>query len=109
MTSRDLLVGMSDDHETAAELGIGFGETVYSEEGVALGTIRGFDEHGFYVTQEEGIEALSSEHVTPGLSGEGELMWRCWSCGEMGELEDIPEECPNCGAPKEDIYYWVED
>jgi len=100
---------MADDHESAQDLGIGFGETVYSEEGVALGTIRGFDEHGFYVTQEEGIESLSSEHVTPGLSGEGELMWRCWNCGEMGELEEIPEECPNCGAPKEDIYYWVED
>jgi len=28
----------------------------------------------------------------------------------MGELEEgIPETCPNCGAPDEDIYAWLED
>jgi len=26
----------------------------------------------------------------------------------MGEIEGIPDECPNCGAPKEEIYYWTE-
>ncbi|OIB58989.1 DUF7130 family rubredoxin-like protein [Natrialba sp. SSL1] len=37
-------------------------------------------------------------------------MWRCGDCGEMGQLEDgLPEECPNCSAPKEDLYYWEED
>jgi rubrerythrin len=36
-------------------------------------------------------------------------MWRCWKCGEMGQIENIPDECPSCGAPKEDIYYWQED
>ena len=90
---------------------LAFGETVYDDDGNELGRIRGFDEHGFYVTLEEGLEALSKEHVTSGHEfGEAELMWRCWECGEMGELdEDIPEACPSCGAPKEDIYYWTED
>ena len=86
-----------------------FGQTVYDEDGNELGTIRGFDEHGFYVTVEDGIEALSSEHLSAGAAGGAELMWRCWECGEMGQIEDIPDECPSCNAPKEDIYYWQED
>jgi rubrerythrin len=87
---------------------LGFGQTVYDEAGNRLGTIRGFDEHGFYVTTEDGIEALSTDHTTP-KDGDGELMWRCWDCGEMGQLGDIPDECPSCGARREDIYYWTED
>ncbi|SNZ15068.1 hypothetical protein SAMN06269185_2367 [Natronoarchaeum philippinense] len=87
------------------------GRAVYDEEGERLGTIRGFDEDGFYVTMREGYEALSVEHARSGQSfGEAELMWRCTVCGEMGKLDDtFPEQCPNCDAPKEDIYYWTED
>lgn len=87
---------------------VSFGTRVYDDEGNELGRIRGFDEHGFYVTAEEGIESLSGEHLATGSTGEA-VMWRCWECGEMGEIADIPEECPACGAPKEDIYYWEED
>jgi rubrerythrin len=88
-----------------------FGTTVYTEDGEALGTVRGFDEHGFYVTAEDGVEALSIEHVRSGHEfGEAELMWRCWECGEMGALGgEFPESCPSCGADREDIYYWTED
>ena len=87
------------------------GKTVYDEDGNQLGTIRGFDEAGFYVTMREGYEALSVEHARTGHEfGEGYLMWRCTQCGEMGEIDDgLPDECPNCGAPKEDLYYWTED
>jgi|SRR6056297_1691261 len=88
---------------------VAFGEIVYTEDGVELGTVRGFDEHGFYVTTEDGIAAMSSEHLASGGAGQAELMWRCWACGEMGDIEEIPTECPACGAPKEDIYYWQED
>lgn len=91
------------------DLDLDFGETVYDDSGEALGTIRGVDEHGFYVTVEDGIEALSSEHVRAGLPGEAELMWRCWNCGAMGHIADVPTECPDCGAPREEIYYWTED
>lgn len=90
---------------------LNLGETIYDEDGNELGTIRGFDDSGFYVTMREGIESMSVEHARSGHDiGEAELMWRCTECGEMGELdEDLPEECPNCGARKEDLMYWTED
>jgi rubrerythrin len=86
-----------------------FGQDVYDEDGEKLGTVRGFDEHGFYVTVGDGIEALSAEHVAAGSSGEATLVWRCWECGAVGDIAEVPEDCPDCGAPKEDIYYWQED
>jgi len=107
MARPERLTRMADD--TDAEFQVAFGQGVYAEDGTKLGTVRGFDEHGFYVTVEDGIEALSGEHLTAGPPGEAELMWRCWSCGEMGDIGEIPEECPSCGAPREDIYYWQED
>ncbi|WP_256296018.1 DUF7130 family rubredoxin-like protein [Haloarchaeobius salinus] len=90
---------------------ISFGTGIFTEDGTKVGHVRGFDEHGFHVTAEEGIEGLSIEHHRAGHEfGEGELMWRCWGCGEMGKLDaDIPDECPSCGTEKEDIYYWTED
>lgn len=88
---------------------VDLGEAVYDGAGNRLGTVRGFDEHGFYVTVEEGIRALSAEHVTAGAAGEAELMWRCWECGEMGDVEEVPDSCPACGAERESIYYWIED
>ena len=87
------------------------GQEVYDGDGNKVGTIRGFDQDGFFVTTREGIASLSIQHERAGHEfGEAELMWRCSSCGEMGELEDgLPDRCPNCEAPKEDIYYWTED
>jgi len=95
--------------ETTDSVELGFGQPVYDDEGNSLGTIRGFDEHGFYVTTDDGITALSAEHLTAGAAGEAELMWRCWECGEMGDIEHLPERCPSCDAPREEIYYWTED
>ena len=100
---------MSDSSGEMEPTRVSFGQTIYDDDGNALGSIRGFDEHGFYVTTMDGIEALSSEHVSSGVAGEAELMWRCWECGEMGDIEAIPDECPACGAPREEIYYWTED
>ncbi|WP_435348056.1 DUF7130 family rubredoxin-like protein [Haloarchaeobius sp. HRN-SO-5] len=93
------------------EAEIRFGTTLYDEDGTKVGHVRGFDEHGFYVTAMDGIRGMSVEHLRAGHDlGEAELMWRCWECGEMDHIEeDIPDECPNCGAPREDIYYWTED
>jgi hypothetical protein len=86
------------------------GQTVYAEDGSELGSIRGFDEDGFYVTVRDGVAAMSVEHERAGHEfGEAELAWRCANCGEMGDIEELPDECPNCDAPKEDIYYWTED
>lgn len=53
---------MSDTEERRLELG----QPVFGEEGERLGTVRGFDEHGFYVTAKEGIEGLSGAHGRAG-------------------------------------------
>jgi predicted RNA-binding Zn-ribbon protein involved in translation (DUF1610 family) len=83
---------------------------VFDADGTELGTVRGITDDGFLVTTRDGIEALSvsHEHASP-ESGEAELMWRCGDCGEMGDIEDLPETCPNCGASREEIYYYVDD
>ncbi len=94
--------------ETDSEDQLGLGDVVYDESGTQLGTVRGFDEHGFYVSAEADIDVLSDEGA-PRSTDNTALMWRCWECGEMGQLTDMPESCPSCGAAKEDIYYWQED
>ncbi len=86
---------------------VDLGRAVYDDEGNRLGTIRGFDEGGFYVTAAENVVVLDTEELHPD-HGDA-IMWRCWECGEMGQIENIPSECPSCGAPKEEIYYWQED
>ena len=100
---------MSED-----ELRVALGSEIFDADGRKLGIVRGFDEDGFFVTTRDGVDALSVEHARAGHEfGEAELMWRCTECGEMGDLQDytegLPAECPNCGAPREDIYYWIED
>lgn len=85
---------------------VDFGQNIYDENGAFLGTVRGFDEDGFYVSADEDIALLEEQS---GGTHTDALMWRCWECGEMGQLGGIPETCPACGAVKEDIYYWQED
>ena len=100
-----------DVEATEQALEVDFGETVYDEDGNELGRIRGLEKGGFFVSTRSGVESLSVEHSRAGHEfGEGELMWRCTNCGEMGEIDDgIPDECPNCGEPKEALMYWTED
>jgi len=89
---------------------VDIGQAVFDAEGTELGSVRGVTDDGFVVTTREGIEALSIAHErAPPDAGEAELMWRCSDCGEMGDIEDLPDTCPNCGAPREDIYYYVDD
>jgi hypothetical protein len=86
------------------------GQAVCNADRERLGTIRGFDEDGFFVTTREGIEALSIAHERAGHEfGEAELVWRCSRCGAVGDLGDLPSSCPDCSAPREDLYYWTED
>lgn len=104
--------GEKPDAEDESEaLSLSFGQTLYDEGGNPVGTVRGLEESGVYLTTREGVEGLSVEHARSGHSfGEAELMWRCTECGEMGDIaDDIPDECPNCGTPKENIMYWTED
>lgn len=44
------------------------------------------------------------------IDGTAAAMWRCSDCGEMGRLtRALPESCPNCGGPRENLFYWAED
>ena len=97
--------------EQTEDVQVKFGMPLFSEDGTKVGTVRGFDENGFFVTTREGIVGMSVEHLRAGHElGEGELMWRCLECGEMGDIDaDIPDNCPNCGTERENIYYWTED
>ncbi|WP_336036186.1 DUF7130 family rubredoxin-like protein [Halobacterium yunchengense] len=37
-------------------------------------------------------------------------MWRCGDCGALRDLEaGLPEQCPDCGAPREQLCYRIED
>jgi hypothetical protein len=99
---------MPDSEPDPAKLDLG--DDVYDGDGNHLGTVRGFDEGGIYVTTREGIEALSVEHERSTADfGEAELVWRCANCGAVGEIESIPDGCPSCGAAREELYYWTED
>lgn len=90
---------------------VALGATLYTEDGRAVGEVRGIEEGGLFVSTRDGVESLSVEHARTGHSfGEGELMWRCMSCGEMGEIEGgLPDACPSCDSPKEELMYWTED
>ena len=98
---------MSDEPSSPDDIEASPGQIVYDRAGNELGRIQGFSEHGFEVSIHDHV---SLEHDPGQGFGEGYIMWRCSECGEMGELDEgIPETCPNCGAPEEDIYAWLED
>ncbi|WP_380677068.1 DUF7130 family rubredoxin-like protein [Salinigranum sp. GCM10025319] len=90
---------------------VSLGTTLYTEDGEGVGTVRGIETGGVFVTTREDVECLSIEHARSGHAfGEGELMWRCLSCGEMGEIDGgLPDECPHCEARKEELMYGIED
>ncbi len=89
--------------------GVDIGEPVFDEDGEKLGTIRGLDSSGFYVRGEKETARKPLTSVRD-VTGVAYVMWRCWECGEMGQLEDmLPDNCPNCNAPREELYYWAED
>ena len=85
------------------------GQAVYDESGEELGSVRGIDDAGFYVSVPAGTEARSVTDARD-VFGTAYVMWRCWECGEMGEIGDqLPANCPSCDAPREELYYWAED
>ena len=103
-----------DDGEQEAEQqakSLAVGEDLYDSDGERVGSVRGHEEGGVFVSTREGIEKLSVEHARSGhYFGEAYLMWRCMNCGEMGELDKgQPEQCPNCGIEQEHLEWWKED
>src|SRR6056297_27276 len=83
------------------------GERVFGADGEPLGVVRSLTQHGFDVSTDP--EATGGPQSTSGEFGEAYLMWRCLECGEMGEIDGMPDRCPNCEAEKESLYYRTED
>lgn len=89
---------------------VDIGESVYDADGNELGTIRGVSEDGVFVTTRDGVAAMSIEHERAGHEfGQAELLWRCVTCGALGDIDDMPTVCPDCGASKEYLSYSIED
>jgi rubrerythrin len=61
------------------------------------------------VTTGEGVVAMLIEHRVDSMGGEKELLWRCWQCCALEPIETMPDTCPDCGAPGEELYFWRED
>lgn len=101
----------SDEEATDDVTELASGQTLYDEHGAPVGTVRGVEAGGVFLSTREGVESRSVEHARAGHGfGEAELMWRCTDCGEMGEIDGgLPEECPNCGTERENLMYWTED
>ncbi len=98
-----------EDQQSDAFTDIVAGQSVYDEDGNKLGKVRGIDESGFYVDAEGG-DKMPLDRARD-VFGKAYVMWRCWECGKMGQIEGngLPAECPDCGARREDLYYWAED
>jgi len=58
------------------------------------------------VTTVEGVSTLTQAESK---AGEKTLLWRCAECGELGDIDAVPQMCPSCGASGESIYYHQED
>jgi ABC-type ATPase with predicted acetyltransferase domain len=86
---------------------VSVGDSVFNEDGEELGNVHQLINGGLVVSVDVG--AGEHQRTTSGEFGEAFLMWRCLECGEMGDIEDIPDRCPNCEAEKESLYYWTED
>ncbi|GAB6879603.1 hypothetical protein JCM17823_18770 [Halorubrum gandharaense] len=98
---------MSTEEPVFADVSIG--QSVYDADGNELGSVRGVDDDGFYVRAPAGSDAVNLTEARD-VFGTAYVMWRCWECGEMGEIgTELPESCPNCEAPREELYYWAED
>ena len=101
----------ADQAATEDATALSFGQVLYDDAGRPVGSVRGMEAGGVFLTTREGVESFSVQHARSGHAfGEAELMWRCLNCGEMGDLgADIPDTCPNCGVDREELMYWTED
>lgn len=95
------------------------GEPVYDDSGEILGYVVDLTERGFEVETVESdgpgdgsgsTPESTTEHIPGQKFGEGYLMWRCGRCGAMGEVDEgLPERCPDCDGPSEEITIVEED
>jgi predicted transcriptional regulator len=56
------------------------------------------------------IAKMQSGQVVSGRTESMQLVWRCTDCGYLlTRAEQLPDECPDCGAPKEHFVLVTED
>ncbi|MEO6457598.1 MAG: CBS domain-containing protein [Chloroflexia bacterium] len=56
------------------------------------------------------IAKMQSGQVVAGRTESMQLVWRCTDCGYLlTRAEQLPEQCPDCGAPKEHFVLVTED
>ena len=56
------------------------------------------------------IARLQSGQVVSGRTENMQLVWRCTDCGYLlTRAEQLPDRCPDCGAPKEHFVLVTED
>jgi len=56
------------------------------------------------------IARLQSGQVVSGRTENMQLVWRCTDCGYLlTRAEQLPDQCPDCGAPKEHFVLVTED
>jgi CBS domain-containing protein/rubredoxin len=56
------------------------------------------------------IARLQSGQVVSGRTENMQLVWRCTDCGYLlTRAEQLPDKCPDCGAPKEHFVLVTED
>lgn len=86
------------------------GETLYREDGEPAGVVQRVDGGTAHVALRTAVAGDVDRQTSTRLTGQAELMWRCTRCGEMDVIDGgLPEACPACGAPREDLAYWAED
>ena len=103
---------VEDEDDEIERLNVAFGDTLYTEDGEAVGIVQGINDGRVILSVRSNAEVtdLERHHRSGQGFGEAELMWRCMNCGEMGEIEDgLPSRCTNCGVEKEELMYWTED
>jgi CBS domain-containing protein/rubredoxin len=56
------------------------------------------------------LAKMQSGQVVSGRTESMELVWRCTDCGYLlTRAEQLPDQCPDCGAPKEHFVLVTED
>lgn len=101
---------MSEDNDTSDQgRTLKPGQRVYDRNGQEIGFIQAITEVGVEVNTHSDIETLSLRRAPSVNLGEGYLLWRCSECGELGDIDQIPDRCPSCGSGREELYAYLED
>lgn len=74
------------------------GQRVYDASSREIGRIQAITDLGVEDNIHSDVDTLSFRRAPTVNLGEGYLLWRCAECGELGDVEQIPDLCPFCGA-----------